>query len=197
VVQSALGATNMMNREVVLRLFLSAAGTYYAAFADEAALEAAVAWFNDNFEWRESYNGDDEAAANDMVAAFAGIESSEVGAEAKRQAEVLSERRKKMVEERIKQMREKNENKNEPSPKKRKQSQSGGGGSSGGGGGGGGSSGGSGGGGGSSGGGSSNISVPLAGPAPDAVSALVAFLRAFAAMTEAEQRALLEKLQRQ
>ena len=37
----------------------------------------------------------------------------------------------------------------------------------------------------------------LAGPAPDAVSALVAFLRAFAAMTEAEQRALLEKLQRQ
>jgi hypothetical protein len=39
--------------------------------------------------------------------------------------------------------------------------------------------------------------VPLAGPAPDAVSTLVAFLQAFAAMTEAEQRALLEKLQRQ
>jgi hypothetical protein len=57
----------MMNREVVLRLFLSAAGTYYAAFADEAALEAAVAWFNDNFEWREEYGGNEVAAANDMV----------------------------------------------------------------------------------------------------------------------------------
>ena len=34
-------------------IFLAAAGMIYSAFANEQEQENAIAWFNDNFEWRE------------------------------------------------------------------------------------------------------------------------------------------------
>ena len=142
-------------------IFLAAAGILYSAFANENEQNNAIAWFNDNFEWREVYDGDEILAANDMTAAYAGIEQSDVDSEAKRQAEFKSER--KQPEKRAA------EQPKAKQPKKPKQS---------------------------SGGGSSS-DVPLADPASDAMAALVAFMQAFAAMTEAEKRALLEKLQRQ
>lgn len=144
-------------------IFLSAAGTHYSAFASEQDKENAIAWFGDNFEWREVYEGDEAKAANDMVAAYAGIESSDVNSEAKRAAQANQSQRKCKR------------------PRGSSGANSSGAGSSGVG---------------SSGAGSSS-QVPLAGPASDAVSALVTFLRAFAAMSAEEQRALFEKLQRQ
>ena len=155
----------------VLEIFLNAAGTYYPAFADEQARRNAVAWFHNNFEWREEFNMNEELAANDMTETYGRILASNVDSEAKREAEFKSERKKpdKRAAEQTNEVEQ---------PKKPKQSSRAGSSSdvplAG-----------------------PAPDVPLAGPAPDAVSALVAFLRAFAAMTEAEQRALLEKLQRQ
>ena len=66
-------------------IFLAAAGILYSAFANENEQNNAIAWFNDNFEWREVYDGDEILAANDMTAAYAGIEQSDVDSEAKSQ----------------------------------------------------------------------------------------------------------------
>ena len=160
-------------RDEALRVFLSGAGVYYPAFTNEGEHANAIEWFNDHFEWREAYNGNVEAAANDMVALFCAIASTTVDSEAKHTAEVQSAR--KQSGKRTTQPKPEPE----PEPKKSRKSRKSCGGAS------------------SSGGESSSDAVPLAGPAPDAVSALVTFLSAFARMSAEEQRALLEKLQRQ
>jgi hypothetical protein len=164
-------------RDEALRVFLSGAGVYYPAFTNEGEQANAIEWFNDHFEWREAYNGNVEAAANDMVALWYAIASTTVDSEAKHTAEVQSAR--KQSGKRTTQPKPEPEPEPEPEPKKSRKSRKSCGGAS------------------SSGGESSSDAVPLAGPAPDAVSALVTFLSAFARMSAEEQRALLEKLQRQ
>ena len=79
-------------RAAVLRMFLDSAGVLYKQFETDEERLNAMNWFNDNFQWREAYNGNVEAAANDMVTAYMGIEQSNVDTEAKKQAEVGSER---------------------------------------------------------------------------------------------------------
>eukprot|EP00966_Prymnesium_polylepis_P025971 598672-Prymnesium_polylepis.1 len=63
-------------RNAVRRSFLLGAGGIYTAFANEAARDSAILWFDQQFQWHEVYNGSADAAANDMAAAFAAIDHS-------------------------------------------------------------------------------------------------------------------------
>ena len=105
-------------RAAVLRMFLDSAGVLYKQFKNDEERLNAIQWFNDNFQWREAYNGDVEAAANDMVAAYMGIEQSNVDTETKKQAEFGSER---VAGKRPKQDERMPEKPEKPKAKKQKQ----------------------------------------------------------------------------
>eukprot|EP00966_Prymnesium_polylepis_P329865 7385546-Prymnesium_polylepis.1 len=134
-------------RNAVCRIFLLGAGGMYAGFANEAARDSAILWFEEQFQWHEEYNGCVEKAANDMAATFATIDHNGVDSTTKHIAENLSGRQKQGG---------KKEPEKEPVAKKRKERTDGGDGGSK--------------------GGSSSDAVPPH-PGPDAVSALVTFLR--------------------